>query len=175
MHALDDDVARAVRGDEAAFRRLWTALQRGLVRYLTVMGGIDMADDLASETGLQVVRDLHRFRGDGEAFRRWVFTVARHRAVDAGRRRQRGDPSPPPPEHHRSAEDEALDRISLNEALGSVASLPSKQAEVVALRLIAGLDTGATARVLATSPAAVRVNLHRGLRARSELPIPWVA
>ena len=45
-----------------------------------------------------------------------------------------------------------------------VAGLSRDQAEAVALRVIAGLDTAAVARLLGKSPGAVRVALHRGLR-----------
>jgi RNA polymerase sigma-70 factor, ECF subfamily len=41
---------------------------------------------------------------------------------------------------------------------------------VVALRVIAGLDTEAVARILRKKPGAVRVALHRGLRALSDDP-----
>ena len=45
-----------------------------------------------------------------------------------------------------------------------VAGLSRDQAEAVALRVIAGLDTPAVASILGKSPGAVRVALHRGLR-----------
>jgi DNA-directed RNA polymerase specialized sigma24 family protein len=41
---------------------------------------------------------------------------------------------------------------------------------VVALRVIAGLDTDAVARILGKTPGAVRAALHRGLRALSDDP-----
>jgi RNA polymerase sigma-70 factor, ECF subfamily len=40
----------------------------------------------------------------------------------------------------------------------------------VALRIIAGLDTAAVARILGKSPGAVRIALHRGLRALAADP-----
>ena len=46
-------------------------------------------EDLTSETWLRVVGGLARFSGDERAFRAWVFTIARHRAVDRWRRRAR--------------------------------------------------------------------------------------
>jgi RNA polymerase sigma-70 factor (ECF subfamily) len=85
---LDDALARASRGDEAGFLELWRALQPRLLRFLRVVG-CDDPDDVASETWLQVVRDLHRFSGGEEDFRRWLFTIGRHRAVDAARARSR--------------------------------------------------------------------------------------
>src|ERR1700734_765849 len=86
-------LARARSGDEAGFLELWRALQPRLLRYLHVLG-CDDPDDVASETWLQEVRDLHRFTGDDEGFRRWLFTVGRHRAIDAARARIRRRISP---------------------------------------------------------------------------------
>jgi RNA polymerase sigma-70 factor (ECF subfamily) len=45
-----------------------------------------------------------------------------------------------------------------------LADLPPLQAEVILLRVVAGLDTDAVARVVGRSPGAVRVAAHRGLR-----------
>src|SRR3954470_7667353 len=46
-------------------------------------------DDVTGEVFLQVARDIHRFEGDDDALRRWVFTIAHHRMVDSHRRRAR--------------------------------------------------------------------------------------
>ena len=42
------------------------------------------------------------------------------------------------------------------------------QAEVILLRVVAGLDTDAVARIVGRSPGAVRVAAHRGLRKLAE-------
>ena len=42
--------------------------------------------------------------------------------------------------------------------------LPAIQAEVILLRVVAGLDTEAVAQLVGRSPGAVRVAAHRGLR-----------
>ena len=47
------------------------------------------AEDLASETWLQVVRGLKAFRGDEAGFRSWLFTIARHKAHDWHRQQGR--------------------------------------------------------------------------------------
>src|SRR5262245_53674077 len=78
---LEHALRGAVDGDPAGFARLWRSLQPPLLRYLTVIGD-DAADDLASETWMQVARDLPRFAGDPTAFRVWVFRIARHRALN---------------------------------------------------------------------------------------------
>lgn len=165
-------LARAQEGDEAAFATLWRDLNPALVRYLRVAG--DPADDVASETWLSVVKGLPAFRGDEVAWRGWVFTTARRRAVDHGRRRSRAleldrqwrqsvDPGAP------DASDRALERIDTDEALRLVAELPRLQAEVIVLRVVAGLPAVAVGRVLGRSPGAVRVATHRGLQRLREL------
>jgi len=167
-------LARTQSGDEAAFLGLWRSLQPPLLRYLRVLG-CDDPDDVASETWLQVVRDLHRFDGEDEDFRRWVFTVGRHRAIDAARARMRRRVSPVADgldslADGQTVEDQVLDGMSVRKAIAMLAGLSQDQAEAVALRVIAGLDTPAVASILGKSPGAVRVALHRGLRALAADP-----
>jgi len=171
---FDDVLSRARSGDETAFLRLWDSLHPRLLRYLHVLG-CDEADDVASETWLQAVRDLSRFDGGAEDFRCWLFAIGRHRAIDASRTRIRSrlrlmNAAPAPVVDPNPVEDEVLDGLSTRQAVAAVAGLSPDQAEVVALRIIAGLDTAAVARMLGKSPGAVRIALHRGLRTLAEDP-----
>jgi RNA polymerase sigma-70 factor, ECF subfamily len=173
---FDEALARARSGDETGFLVLWEALHPRLLRYLQVLG-CDDVDDVASETWLQAVRDLHRFKKGGvDDFRAWLFTIGRHRAVDAARSRTRfrdkvlTAQSVPPQIDPNPVEEEVLTGLSTRQAVALVAGLSRDQAEVVALRIIAGLDTDAVARILRKSPGAVRVALHRGLRTLSDDP-----
>lgn len=174
---LDEALGRARSGDETGFLLLWDALHPRLLRYLQVLGCEDV-DDVASETWLQVVRDLGRFRkGTADDFRAWLFTIGRHRAIDAARSRIRfrervlaAHAAPLPEASGNPVEDEVLDGLSTRQAIALVAELPGDQPEIVALRIIAGLDTEAVARILGKSPGAVRVALHRGLRSLSDDP-----
>ena len=174
---LDEALVRARAGDEAGFLVLWDALQPRLLRYLQVISCADV-DDVAGETWLQVVRDLPKFKKDNaDEFRAWLFTIARHRAIDAARSRRRHRDKmladtlvPPSATLANPVEDEVLHQLSTQQAIVLVAGLSKDQAEVVALRVIAGLDTEAVARLLRKSPGAVRVALHRGLRALSDDP-----
>ncbi len=157
------------------FLELWRQLQPRLLRFLRVLD-CDDADDIASETWLAVIRDLPRFAGDEEEFRRWLFTIGRHRAIDHARARRRRPAIPVPQmpdvaladEH--LVEDQVLHSMSARTAVGLLAALPLDQAEAVALRVLAGLDTAAVAGILGKSPGAVRVALHRGLRSLARDP-----
>lgn len=172
--ALDDALDRARRGDETGFQELWRALQPRLLRYLYVTNG-DHSDDIAAETWLHVVRDLRTFIGDAQGFRAWLFTIARHRAIDAARARASRPAVPvhdittaaPTVPLSSSAEDQALEEVSTRRALELVATLPGEQAEMVMLRVMAGLDVPVVARIVGKSPGAVRVSVHRALRALS--------
>lgn len=170
---LDDALARASSGDDAGFLELWRALQPRLLRFLRVVGCED-PDDVASETWLQVVRDLHRFSGGEEDFRRWLFTIGRHRAVDAARARSRRPAGAPSGldilADTQLVEDQVLDGMSVQGAVALLSRLSRDQAEAVALRVIAGLDTPDVAKILGKSAGAVRVALHRGLKALADDP-----
>jgi RNA polymerase sigma-70 factor (ECF subfamily) len=161
-------LAQAQRGDELAFARLWRDLNPALLRYLGLAG--DAAEEIASTTWLDVVKGLERFRGDETAWRAWVFTTARRRAVDAARKRERDLRV-----WRRSASwvveladdcaDVVVDAISSADALRLVRRLPALQAEVVLLRVVADLPVAEVAALLGTSQGNVRVAAHRGLKA----------
>jgi RNA polymerase sigma-70 factor, ECF subfamily len=63
----------------------------------------------------------------------------------------------------------ALEHLSTAAAIALLSGLPRLQAEVILLRVVAGLDTESVARLLRKSPGAVRVAAHRGLRRLAQL------
>ena len=163
----------AAAGDEAAFGSILRDLQPRLLRYLDGMAP-GAGEDLASETWLRVVPQLGRFSGDERAFRAWVFTVARHRAVDRWRRRarRRDDLVPADALADLPATDDpagaAVDAISSRAAVALIATLPPDQAEVVLLRVVAGLEVAEVAAITGKRPGNVRVLAHRALRRLAE-------
>lgn len=162
-------LAAAQQGSEAAFSALYRDGTPDLLRYLRVAAP-DAAEDVAAETWVQICRGLTRFRGDEGAWRSWLFTVARRRAIDESRRRSRHPVAPlddlPPVHEPRSADAGALalENLATAAVVKAVLALPPLQAEVVLLRMLAGLDNEAVAQIVGRSPGAVRVAAHRGLR-----------
>ena len=61
-------------------------MQGDVVRYLGAVVGRSVAEDVASQVWVEVVAGAGAFRGDSAAFRRWVLTTARRRALDHRRR-----------------------------------------------------------------------------------------
>lgn len=174
----EDDLSSAVRsamlGDERAFGVLYRSVQPGLLRYLRLLVAAD-AEDVASETWLQIVRDLRSFSGDGNGFRRWAVTIGRNRAMDHLRRQQRRPAILVPVDtlvELAGTDDTALsavEAIGTDAALAMIGSLPPDQAEAVMLRAVVGLDAISTAEVLGKRPGAVRTAAYRGLRRLADL------
>jgi RNA polymerase sigma-70 factor (ECF subfamily) len=164
-----DIVWAARNGDEDAMRFLYRDVQPRIVRYLRVLVA-DEAEDIASETWLQIIRDFDSFTGDLGGFRGWAATVARHRALDHLRARRRRPTADQPVEgltDTAGIEDtarSALESISTDAAIELIATLPRDQAEAILLRVVIGLDARAAGRVLGKRAGAVRTAAHRGLR-----------
>ena len=166
-------LAAAQHRDEAAFAALWHDSQPALLRYLTVIAP-DAAEDIAAETWTQVVRGLAKFRGDEQHWRAWLFTIARRRVIDQGRQQIRRPTisletqselalAELPALRSPDAADLALENLDTRAAITVIGRLPPLQAEVIMLRVVAGLDTELVARLLGRSPGAIRIAAHRGL------------
>jgi RNA polymerase sigma factor (sigma-70 family) len=139
---------------------VYRSLAPAVLGYLRAQG-VQEPEDVTGEVFLQVARDIHRFEGDNDALRRWVFTIAHHRMVDSHRRRVRRpiasdselpDRAAPPPA-------EPLDP-ALVEALST---LTEAQREVVVLRFIADLPVEAVAKLTGRAEGAVKAMQHRAL------------
>ncbi|MGW1173465.1 RNA polymerase sigma factor [Kitasatospora sp. NPDC002543] len=180
---LTEAVRAAQAGDEEAFRLLFRTVQPGLLRYLRVLVGgrpedAQDAEDIASETWLQIARDLRGFSGDGDGFRGWAATVARHRALDHLRARRRRPVADLPFDQLvelAGGEDtarSALTTVGTADALALISRLPRDQAEAVLLRVVMGLDAESAARVLGKRAGSVRMAAHRGLRRLAKLVEP---
>jgi RNA polymerase sigma-70 factor, ECF subfamily len=173
QHVVGDDFARVLAGaqggSEDEFAVLWRDANPALLRYLRVLAP-EGAEDIAAETWVHVVRGLARFTGDEAAWRAWLFTTARRRLFDQARMRKRHPVEPLEEvslaEVPRTADTAqvALDNIATEAALALLAQLPPLQAEVIMLRVVAGMDTEAVADLLGKTPGNVRVMAHRGLK-----------
>jgi RNA polymerase sigma-70 factor (ECF subfamily) len=184
-HSLGDQfkgiLTAAQDGGEWAVAILYRWLHPALVGYLRNRSGDD-AEDLASETWIAVARGLPNFSGDETAFRSWVFTIAHRRLIDHHRvtaRRPKtrtlhpaegeGRDAPLDPPATDDPAGEVLDAVAGDEAVRRiVALLPRDQAEIVLLRVLAGLSVDDVAAITGRRPGTVRVLQHRALRRLAE-------
>ncbi|MCL4313662.1 MAG: sigma-70 family RNA polymerase sigma factor [Actinobacteria bacterium] len=162
-------IEKARFGDEQAITALYHEFNPSLLRYLRNQLP-SMAEDLSSEVWLDAAKGLDNFSGDEGGFKAWIFTIARRRVIDSRRRmaRRRTDPVPTGSfEFYSGLADparEVEEAISAEEAISRLTKTLSKdQAEVILLRVVAGLSVTQTAEVMQKSEGSIRVLQHRAL------------
>jgi len=168
---FDDEVAAGVRrGDPDALSEVYRVLSGPLTAYLrSQVRDAQLAEDLATETFLKLVRGCRRLEGGPFQIRSWLYRVAQRNVIDHLRARSRRpdeELTDLPPEELTAEGDpsvtvegwDTLDRIRQ-----ALEQLSPDQAEVLRLRLIAGLSAPEAAIVIGKTEGAVRALQHRGV------------
>jgi len=170
-HDLDDLVAAARAGDDAAFDSLVRATYVDTYTLAHRLTGDDEdARDVTQETYLRAYRGLRRFRGDAQ-FTTWLYRITANCAsTHLGRRRRHRheeldddlpvDDLRPASDPVGRAEHGDL-RAQVGEALRA---LPPRLRAVVVLRDIYDLPHEAIAAELGITESAAKVRLHRARR-----------
>lgn len=159
-------LAAARRGEEWAWHIIYSELIGPITGYLISRGAAE-ADDLAAETFLHVARNIHRFEGDEESFRSWVFVIAHRRLIDARRASDRR----PPIAHDQNAdpmggdvEEEALGLVGDHTVRDLLDRLTEDQREVLTLRVVADLSLRETAQLTGRDIGTVKALQRRAIR-----------
>ena len=167
---LQDALDAARGGDADAIAALFRAVHPRLIRFIRAHEQ-NAADDIAGEVWMAVASGLATFDGDLLHFRAWIFSIARRRLADHRRRHARQPAAPvigadlDQLAGLDDPETSTIEHISGEAAARLiVALLPSDQADVVLLRVLAGLDVNEVAEMLGRTANWVRVTGHRGLR-----------
>lgn len=184
--APTDLYTRIRRGETHLIETLIEQHKTPLYRFLVhLVGDRALADDLFQETWLRVVEHLDRYDA-GRRFEAWLFSIARHAAIDHLRRKtshgevalENGDPADPVSVLDRAEfadPSSALDHLVTVETQARVrrllAGLPWHYREVLLLRFQHELALDEIARVLELPLSTVKTRVKRGLlalRARLE-------
>jgi RNA polymerase sigma-70 factor (ECF subfamily) len=125
-------------------------------------------DGLTNDVFAQVHRNLHRFEGDEQGFRSWLFTIAHHRMIDDRRRASRqptvqGEAGIDDGQGCGDVEEEAFAVLSHDSVRELVSVLSPDQRDVVLLRVVADLSVDEVARLLDKRAGAVKALQHRAL------------
>jgi RNA polymerase sigma-70 factor (ECF subfamily) len=168
--ALATLVERAKAGDRAATEELVAQLRPRVFRYILARV-LDrrLADDVTQEVTVTMLTALPRHVDRGVPLTAWVFGIAVHKISEsrrvASRRHETADAAIPDGRSDAALEPEtAVLRLETSEYVATLlAQLPDVQAEIVRLRVAAGLSADETAAVLGMSAGAVRVAQHRAL------------
>ncbi|MCA9675149.1 MAG: sigma-70 family RNA polymerase sigma factor [Kofleriaceae bacterium] len=170
----DDRIAAAARGDRAAAAEVCREILprvRNLVRYL--VRGDQIADDIAQEALIAVLRGLGSYRGEGR-FEAWVDRIAA-RATFAALRRLRGErgrleaPDPEAVERARADTDPGLgagnspgagDLLLRRQLADLLDQLPGEQREALVLHFSAGMTVPEIAELTGAPFETVRSRLR---------------
>jgi RNA polymerase sigma factor (sigma-70 family) len=147
------------------FQTVLDEQREDVYRFLTALVGRDEADDCFQETLMSALRAYPDLEPDANV-RAWLFTIARHKAVDAHRaRKRRAIPVQDVPERRAAAAAAAVNGIGIDPELWAlVRELPPKQRAAIALRFVADLSHAEVGLALECSEEAARRSLHEGLK-----------
>ena len=159
---------RALGGDAAAYHAFLQDLSAHLRSFLRrrLARMPDEVEDLVQETLLAVHNQRHTF-DVAQPLTPWVHAIARYKLVDFLRRRSRGNLTTEPL-------DDDLDVLSTADAdaaearrdLGKLLDLlPERQRRPIVCVKVQGLSVAETAGLTGMSESAVKVAVHRGLKA----------
>ncbi len=163
----------ALAGDEAAYRRLLEALTP-VLRAAAAAGfaraglGSGEVEDVVQETLLAIHLKRHTW-DSSQALMPWVVTIARNKLIDQMRRRGRRAEVPvedfaevlPAPAERDPTEGRDVDRL--------LDRLGPRQRDIVRSITVEDRSIAETAGRLMMTEGAVRVALHRGLKALAAL------
>lgn len=167
----DSDVLELIAAGDTrgALGRLMLRHGANVYRYCRqALGDPELAEDVRQQIFIEAFRDLPKFAGRS-SLRTWLFSIARHRVLDAARRRRRsearvqerehadlatmGDPRPSPAE--------ALELRQTLEA--SLATLGVDERITVLLRFQLGFSFQEIAQLCGASPGAHHARVARAL------------
>ncbi len=155
-------------GDEGVYRRLLEdisravrAMARGAFQRAR-LGDADV-EDAVQETLLAIHLKRHTW-DSGQKLGPWVKAIARHKIIDAMRRRGARRIEPIEDFQDFLAAPEQEDPHALSDAKKLLQTLSARQRDIVQSISLDGQSIAATAARLAMSEVAVRVALHRALK-----------
>lgn len=159
----------ALAGDAAAYRALLAALSEQLRRYYARrLGTADAAstEDLMQEALIAI----HTRRATYDVsmpLTPWLYAVARYKLMDHFRRKHVRPTVPLDEAGEMFAEDDAEAAIARRDLDRVLELLPESTRQAIRQVKIEGLSTAEAARASGRSEIAVRVGIHRGLKALS--------
>jgi RNA polymerase sigma-70 factor (ECF subfamily) len=186
------DLIAALRaGDEATFSTLVETYHARMVRLAcTFVGDVQVAEEVAQEAWLGVLRGLSRFEARS-SFQTWLFTILTNCARTRAQRERRtipfsdyfgegddGEPTVDAAEFHPDGpkqghwrhlpgdwrqlpETRFLAQETLAIVQHAIDQLPANQRGVILLRDVEGMSSGEVCNILAISESNLRVLLHR--------------
>lgn len=156
----------AQRGDEQAYQRLLVELGEVIAAYLYArFGGLEIMEDCVQECLFSVHSARHTY-DPRRPFRPWLFAIVRNKAIDM-LRSQHSYKSMIDRSHY-AIEEASSDQDEVAEGAVFGALNPAHR-EVLMLTKVIGLSIAEAARKLGVSESAVKVRVHRAIKASRKI------
>ncbi len=185
MKTVEQEARALARGlrqrDPALLDYLIQQYQYRLFRYLLMLTGRrEEAEDLFQETWMRVLEKGHQYKPRWK-FETWLFTIARHLAIDFRRRRQpqsleallqpldTNQPLEIEDNTSSSPFEQAFAGEEAVEVAAALGHLPASYREVLTLRFQEGMELEEIAQVADSPLSTVKSMLYRGLEALRNL------
>jgi RNA polymerase sigma-70 factor (ECF subfamily) len=130
-------------------------------------------EDLTARTFEKAWRARHRYRRDLAGFATWLLTIARNVGIDHMRARQRHEPldaATVVPSLDNTPEQQAVQRSETLRLAALLATLPTRERELIAMKYGAEMTNRAIARATGLSESNVGTILHRAVES---LRVRW--
>ncbi|WP_378946710.1 sigma factor [Paracoccus sp. R86501] len=161
----------AIAGDQTAYRRVLTAMTpvlRGIVRARSGVMDASLCEDVVQETLLAI--HVKRATWDtAMPLRPWVYAIARHKLIDAFRKRGRAVHVPVDDFAETLPAADAPDGLELRDAGLLIDRLQDRDAALLRCLAIEAHGQDECGRRLGLAPGTLRVALHRALQRLARL------
>ena len=166
----DEDLIAKARQEPAAFARLYRRHYDAVFRYcLHRLFGRQTAEDVTSAVFLSVIENFHRFKGNEQQFRNWLYKIATNAVNNHLRKTLRRDgllktaceQAKSRTTDCKSPTDKADESLALLKR--AMFELRPRYQTIIALRFFENLKLTEIAEALGSSPGTVRSQLARAL------------
>jgi RNA polymerase sigma-70 factor (ECF subfamily) len=162
-------IARAKRGDAQASGSLYQRYAEPIYKYIRLRVRDDhTAQDLTEVVFLRSYESLSRYRERGLRFSAFLYQVARNLLVDHYRQANETlsiEEAEPAVGERLSMDERFIQREQVEAIKLAMRNLPEEYQEIIRLRVILDVPTSEAAEWMKKSTGAVRVLLHRALKA----------
>lgn len=157
---------KALDGDARAYSSLLAELSRSLRAYYArrLSGAPEDAEDLVQDTLIA----MHRRRDSydpAQPLTAWVYAIARYRLIDHYRRKKVRNAVPLEDAEALFAADDIEPAMARRDVSRLLGQLPPARAALIRATKIEGLSNAEAGERVGLSEGAVKVNVHRGLKA----------
>jgi RNA polymerase sigma-70 factor (ECF subfamily) len=162
-------ITQAQKGDVDAFGQLYERYIDRIFRYIRARVGQDrIAEDISEMVFLRSFESLDAYKERGHPFSAYLYQVARNLLVDHYREVDNTLPLQGIESKEASTldtEQSAIQQEKMAALVDALANLPDEYQEVIRLRVLMQMPTSETSEWMNRSEGAVRVLLHRAMKA----------